>query len=170
VTSGSPLERASPLTAVGHATTQLGVVTWGSIVGVAHLFSPAALASRFDQVSSAKAANQAAQNGTRVESIVGAARVAVQAAQAGTGDLLAILVAINVFVGIFNLFPMLPLDGGHVVIAVYERIRSGRRSVAYHADVTKLMPFAWLMIAFLGLLFATSLLNDLIHPLANPFG
>jgi hypothetical protein len=26
------------------------------------------------------------------------------------------------------------------------------------------------MIAFLGVLFATTLLNDLIHPLANPFG
>ena len=38
-----------------------------------------------------------------------------------------------------NLFPMLPLDGGHVVIAVYERIRS-RRGRAYHADVNKLMP------------------------------
>ncbi|MGB7053654.1 MAG: site-2 protease family protein, partial [Acidimicrobiales bacterium] len=107
---------------------------------------------------------------TRVESIVGAARTAVQAAQAGVGDLLVILISINVFVGIFNLFPMLPLDGGHVAIAVYERIRSGRRSVAYHADAAKLLPFAWLMIAFLGVLFATTLLNDLIHPLANPFG
>ncbi len=170
VTSASPVDRTDPLAAVGHATTELGVVTWGSIVGVGHLFTPGGLASLTDQVTSAKAASQAAQNGTRVESIVGAARTAVQAAQAGVGDLLVILISINVFVGIFNLFPMLPLDGGHVVIAVYERIRSGRRSVAYHADAAKLLPFAWLMVAFLGVLFATTLLNDLIHPLANPFG
>ncbi len=170
VTSGSPLQRTNPLVAVGHATTELGVVTWGSILGVGRLFSPSGLASISHQVTSAKAASQAAQNGTRVESIVGAARTAVQAAQAGVGDLLVILISINVFVGIFNLFPMLPLDGGHVAIAVYERIRSGRRSVAYHADAAKLLPFAWLMIAFLGVLFATTLLNDLIHPLANPFG
>ena len=38
-----------------------------------------------------------------------------------------ILISINVFVGIFNLFPMLPFDGGHVAIAVYEKIRTGRR-------------------------------------------
>ncbi len=119
-------------------------------------------------MTSAKAANQAAQNGTRVESIVGAARTAVQAAQAGIGDLLVILISINVFVGIFNLFPMLPLDGGHVAIAVYERIRSGRRSVAYHADAAKLLPFAWLMIAFLGVLFATTLVNDLHSPTGQP--
>ncbi|HLH28740.1 MAG TPA: site-2 protease family protein, partial [Acidimicrobiales bacterium] len=170
VTLGSPLERRGALDAVGASATSLGRLTWASVVGVGHLFSPGGVASRFDQVTSAQAANQATARGTRVESIYGAARTAVQAAQAGVGDLLVILISINVFVGVFNLFPMLPLDGGHVAIAVYERIRSGRRSVAYHADVAKLLPFTWLMVAFLGVLFATSLLNDLVHPPANPFG
>ncbi|HEX3462146.1 MAG TPA: site-2 protease family protein, partial [Acidimicrobiales bacterium] len=73
------------------------------------------------------------------------------------------------FLGIFNMFPMLPLDGGHVAIAVYEKIRSRGRRVLYHADVTKLMPFTWLMLAFFGVLFATTLLSDLLHPIANPF-
>jgi membrane-associated protease RseP (regulator of RpoE activity) len=170
VTLGTPLVRRGPFDAVASAGTNLGRLTWASLVGVGHLFSPNGVASRFDQVTNARAANQAAQNGTRVESIFGAARTAVQAAQAGVGDLLLILISINVFVGIFNLFPMLPLDGGHVVIAIYERIRSGRRSVGYHADVTRLLPFTWLMVMFLGVLFATSLLNDVLHPLANPFG
>ena len=31
---------------------------------------------------------------------------------------------LNVFIGIFNLVPLLPLDGGHVAIATYEKIRS----------------------------------------------
>ena len=41
---------------------------------------------------------------------------------------------VNVLIGILNLMPLLPLDGGHVAIATYERIRSigGRR---YMADV-----------------------------------
>ncbi len=170
VTLGAPLATRGPLEAVADTGTNLVRLTWASIVGVGHLFSPNGVAQRFAQVTNARAADQAAANGTRVESIVGAARTATQAAQAGIGDLLLILISINVFVGIFNLFPMLPLDGGHVLIAVYERIRSGRRSVAYHADVTKLLPFTWLMVMFLGVLFATSLLTDLLHPLANPFG
>ena len=87
-----------------------------------------------------------------------------------SADLLLILISINLFVGIFNLFPMLPLDGGHVAIAVYEKIRTGRCKVMYHADVAKLMPFTWLMLTFLGVLFATSLLTDILHPMANPFG
>ncbi len=65
---------------------------------------------------------------------------------------------------------MLPLDGGHVAIAVYERIRSAGSRVRYHADVSKLLPYTWALVAFLGILFTTSLLTDLLHPQANPFG
>ncbi len=170
VSLGSPVERATPLHALASTGSDLVHFSWASIVGVGHLFSPSGVVQRFDQVTNAKAAQQAAANGTRVESIVGAVRTAGQAAQAGIGDLLLILISINLFVGIFNLFPMLPLDGGHVAIAVYEKIRTGRRKVMYHADVAKLMPFTWLMLTFLGVLFATSLLTDILHPMANPFG
>lgn len=170
VSFGSPVQRVAPLHALASTGTDLAHLTWASVVGVGHLFSPGAVAQRFGQVTSARAASQAAANGTRVESLPGAVRTAVQAAQAGVGDLLLILISINLFVGIFNLFPMLPLDGGHVAIAVYEKIRTGRRKVMYHADVTKLMPFTWAMLMFLGVIFATSLLTDILHPMPNPFG
>ena len=73
-----------------------------------------------------------------------------------------------VFVGIINLFPMLPLDGGHVVIAVYERIRS-RRGRMYHADVNKLAPVVWAFVLLLGFVVVTSLFLDITHPVKNPF-
>lgn len=167
---GSPTVKAGPIRALASTGSQLVHFTWASVVGVAHLFSPSTVVSRFQQVGSAKAADTAAANGTRVESIYGAVRTAGQAAHAGIGDFLLILISLNVFIGIFNLFPMLPLDGGHVAIAVYEKIRTGRKRVLYHADVTKLLPFTWLMVAFLGVLFVTSFLTDLLHPMANPFG
>jgi membrane-associated protease RseP (regulator of RpoE activity) len=65
---------------------------------------------------------------------------------------------------------MLPLDGGHVVIAVYEKIRTGRNRVMYHADVAKMMPFAWMFILFLAVLIVPALLTDILHPAPNPFG
>jgi len=166
---GSPTVTRSPGAALVGAGREFTHVAWASVAGIGHLFAPQAVTQRFDQVTSAKAANQAATNGTRVESIVGAVRTAGQAAHASVADLVLILVSLNIFIGIFNLFPMLPLDGGHVAIAVYEKIRTGRRKVAYHADVTRLMPFTWLMVAFLGVLFVTSLLTDILHPMANPF-
>ena len=121
-------------------------------------------------MTSAKAASQAGADGTRVQSIVGAVQTATDAVHAGIGDLLIILISINLFIGIFNLFPMLHLDGGHVAIAIYEKIRTGRSKVLYHANVTKLLPFTWALVIFLGVLFATTLLTDLLHPMANPFG
>ena len=50
--------------------------------------------------------------------------------------MLYLLAVLNVFVGVFNMFPLLPLDGGHAAIATYERVRErgGRR---YFADVSQ---------------------------------
>jgi membrane-associated protease RseP (regulator of RpoE activity) len=58
---------------------------------------------------------------------------------------------------------MLPLDGGHVAIAVYERIRS-RRGRMYHADVTKLTPVAYAFVLLLGFIVVSSLYLDITHP------
>jgi membrane-associated protease RseP (regulator of RpoE activity) len=167
VSLGEPTQRSSPLGSLSASGAQLGHFMWTSVVGVGHLFSPGAVSHQYDQVSSAKAASTAAANGTRVTSIVGVVQAATQAAQTGIGNLLYILIVINVFFGIFNLFPMLPLDGGHVAIAVYEKIRTGRRTVMYHADVAKLMPFAWLMLLVLGIIILPALLTDILHPVTG---
>jgi membrane-associated protease RseP (regulator of RpoE activity) len=170
VSLGSPVQTRSPVLAVTSTGAELGRFTWASITGIGHLISPSAVSQRFDQVSSAKAASQAAANGTRAQSIVGIVQTANDAAHAGIGDFLYILIVINIFFGVFNLFPMLPLDGGHVAIAVYEKIRTGRRKELYHADVAKLMPFTWMFLLFLGILIVPALLTDILHPMANPFG
>ena len=83
-------------------------------------------------------------------------------------DVLFLLILINVFVGVFNMIPLLPLDGGHVAIATYEKIRS-RKGRMYHADVAKAMPIyymVFLVIVFLGI---SSLYLDIVRPIANPF-
>ncbi len=170
VSLGSPVATRSVIHGVTSAGSQLGSLVWSSVTSIGHLFSPRGVAQRFDQVTSAKAASQAAANGTRASSIVGIGGVATDALHAGIGDYLYILIVINIFFGVFNLFPMLPLDGGHVAIAVYEKIRTGRNKVLYHADVAKLMPFTWLFMLFLAVLIVPALLTDILHPAANPFG
>jgi membrane-associated protease RseP (regulator of RpoE activity) len=170
ISLGSPVQTRSPLHAVASTGSELGSVTWASVTGIGHLFSPSGISQRFSQVTSAKAASQAAADGTRAQSIVGIGQTATDALQAGIGDFLYILIVINIFFGVFNLFPMLPLDGGHVAIAVYEKIRTGRRTVMYHADVAKLMPFTWAFMLFLAILIVPALLTDILHPMGNPFG
>jgi membrane-associated protease RseP (regulator of RpoE activity) len=74
-----------------------------------------------------------------------------------------------VFVGIFNLVPLLPFDGGHIAIATYERIMSSIRRRRVQVDVAKLMPFTAAVIAVLGFIFLSSLFLDLSRPVQNPF-
>ena len=81
--------------------------------------------------------------------------------------LLSLLAVLNVFVGVFNMFPLLPLDGGHAAIAIYERIQEWRRGTnqRYFADVERLMPLAMGVITILLLVFVTGLYLEITDPI-----
>jgi membrane-associated protease RseP (regulator of RpoE activity) len=81
----------------------------------------------------------------------------------GIVGILFLLAVLNVFVGVFNMFPLLPLDGGHAAIAAYERIRE-RNGQRYYADVAKLMPFAMAVMTVLLFLFMSGLYLDITNP------
>jgi membrane-associated protease RseP (regulator of RpoE activity) len=102
---------------------------------------------------------------SRPTTLVGAGQASGAIGDAeGIFGVLFLLAALNVFVGIFNMFPLLPLDGGHAAIAVYERTRE-RNGKRYFADVSKLMPVAMGVIVLLALLFMSGLYLDLAKPL-----
>jgi membrane-associated protease RseP (regulator of RpoE activity) len=80
-----------------------------------------------------------------------------------------IIASLNIFVGIFNLIPILPLDGGHIAVALYEgarrqlyRIRG--RAEPGKVDIEKLTPIT--AVVLVGLVFLTLLL--LIADIFNP--
>jgi membrane-associated protease RseP (regulator of RpoE activity) len=85
----------------------------------------------------------------------------------GLAGVLYLLAVLNVFVGVFNMMPLLPLDGGHAAIAVYERIQEKRRHMSgrYFADVERLMPFAMGVIMVLAMLMFTGLYLDITDPI-----
>src|SRR5207237_8112512 len=112
---------------------QFGTLTWGSVKALGSFFTPGSLRSYTSQLTGDTSSSSSGEKATgssgktdqnRFLSPVGAVRVAGQAARSGFSDVLILLVLINVFVGLFNLVPLLPLDGGHVAIATYARIRS----------------------------------------------
>jgi membrane-associated protease RseP (regulator of RpoE activity) len=161
-----------PLRAIGTAAITVGRFTSASVAGLGHAFSPHGISQIYSQVTNAKAADQAAQHpetSARPSSIVGIARVATQADQAGILYLLDILIVINIGLALLNLLPMLPLDGGHVAIAVYERIRTRRGQPRYVADAAKLLPVVYAFMAVLIVVAASAVFLDIAHPAANPF-
>ena len=165
---GEPTERSGPVQGVVQAWTGLGRVITATVASFGQVFSAHGIASYFHQLGASTSSHGSQSSAPRIQSIYGAARTAVQGAEAGAGQLLTVLVLIIVGLGIVNLFPMLPLDGGHVLIAVYERLRS-RRGRPYHADVTKLLPVVYAFVLVLGFLVLSSLYLDITHPVKNPF-
>ena len=161
-----PIERSRPVDALRRSTTGLGRATVDTVKALGGIFSPSGASSYSHQLVGGDTATD--ENDPRFLSPVGFVRVASQAADTGWREVLTLLLSINVFVGIFNMIPLLPLDGGHVAIATYERIRS-RAGRPYHADVAKAMPIyymVFLVIVFLGV---SSLYLDIVRPIANPF-
>ena len=157
------VEKVGFVDALGRSTTQLGRLTAGSVKALGSFFSPGSLRDYGDQLTGGPA--PAEEN--RPVSVVGIVRIADQAAKRGLFDFLGILVLLNVFIAIFNLVPLLPLDGGHIAIATYERIRS-RKGRRYYADVSKLMPLTAAVVMFLVLMGLTSVWLDIVNPINLP--
>ncbi len=65
-----------------------------------------------------------------VSSIVGITQAAHETVVDGTGYALVFLAFISLILAVINLFPFLPLDGGHVLWAIAEKVRGQRISVA----------------------------------------
>ena len=101
---------------------------------------------------------------TRPVSVVGAVQIGASDRLNGS-ERLQLFVAFNVFVGIFNLLPLLPLDGGHIAIATYERLREGRSGQRYMIDTARLMPITYAVVAFLAFFGLGALYLDIANPL-----
>jgi regulator of sigma E protease len=93
-----------------------------------------------------------------VSSSVGIVKAQQQAWRSGLRDFLSVLGLISLALALMNLIPVLPLDGGHIVLALLEKVR-GRtfaQSVYIRYSVVGLTLFAVLM--YFGLR------NDLFGP------
>lgn len=157
-----PTLHYSLVTSVGHAVTGVGRGIVGSVKGLAGLFTPNGVSAYSNELSG-HASSTPQPNQPRFLSPVGFVQVAGQAAKQGLLPVFTLLILINLFVGVFNMIPLLPFDGGYVAIATYERIRS-RRGKRYHADVAKMMPATFVVLAVLAFIFLSSLYLDVSHP------
>ncbi|MBA3654366.1 MAG: RIP metalloprotease [Actinobacteria bacterium] len=165
VSVGEPyrVDKANPAVALGRAGRDLGRVSWLSVRGLADLVSFHGIRSYGDQLTGKTPPGDPGEQ-PRLLSPVGLVRVASQAADSGLREVLFLLVAINIFVGILNMAPLLPFDGGHVAIATYERLRS-RKGKRYQVDVAKLMPITYAVVMLFVFVAITALYLDITKPL-----
>ena len=117
------------------------------------------VSSYVHMLTSQRASDSTSQSSVRFESPVGVVRILNQATQSGLATVLWIVALINIFIGIFNLLPIFPLDGARVAVALYEGVRSRRKP--YRVDMAKLLPAMYLGLAVILFIGLSSLFLDL---------
>ena len=174
-----PMETLGPVGAGAEATARFVDLIGMSVDGLVGFFTPDGLVSFLTGGDESAEGPQPVVSGgaggsvqvadpgvdpadeDRLLSIYGAARLGNAMLDDGWTTYLWFLILVNVFIGVFNLVPLLPLDGGHVAIATYERIRSvgGRR---YMADAQKLVPLTWAVVTLLVAVAVVALYRDIV--------
>ncbi len=103
---GDEIRNVGAVGAAGQSVSQLWSWTSTTISHIAQIFEP--------------------KERKQLHSVVGAFTITQEAFASSTTQALEVLALISLSLGVINLFPFLPLDGGHVFWAVAEKVR-GRR-------------------------------------------
>jgi membrane-associated protease RseP (regulator of RpoE activity) len=157
----------SPLTAIQSTGSQFGQVVTASVGAVAKLPS---------EVTKLFSPNRA-KNAGGVTSVVGVSEVTGQVFSASgvswqqkLAFILLVIASVNIFVGLFNLLPFLPLDGGKLAVVIFESIRSRlarlfRRPDPGPVDMQRLIPlsvgFLFVFVCLGALLIAADIFNPI---------
>ena len=152
--------------AVHYVGTGFAETISGSLSSLARL--PAAIPQLFSKDRSSTAAGN-------VSSVVGAARETGQVVAANMSwqskvtFVLLLIASLNIFVGVFNMLPLLPLDGGHVAVVSWERLRAWfarlrRKPDPGLVDYRKLVPVSFSIFMVLAALGVMLILADIVNP------
>lgn len=146
--------RSGPVAAIGDAAREFRNVARATFDGFRKLFSRDTL----DVLLGTKQRNTESP-----QSIVGATRLAVEAADQGAAVFLYVIAYLFFFLAIFNLVPIPPFDGGHLIVVIVEKL-TGKR-----IDPRSLVPIAWVVIVLLSLVALRLAILDVVEPIDIPW-
>ncbi|HET9255275.1 MAG TPA: site-2 protease family protein [Pseudonocardiaceae bacterium] len=157
--------RYGPVQAVGHTVSFTGFMFAETWQGLQRF--PQKIPALLDRIAGE-------QRPDTPVSVVGASVLGGDAADYGAWwFFLFLLATLNLFLGVFNLLPLLPLDGGHVAVNLYEGVRNALRRATGRTngppvDYSRLMPLTYVvMIVFIGVVSLT-VTADIVNPIRLP--
>jgi membrane-associated protease RseP (regulator of RpoE activity) len=142
----------NPIEAVPESFSTIGQITRDTGAGIGRLFSPAGI-ERYSKNFTGDAPKQGSPaSNERPRSIIGIVDIGGELVGGNVWSLLFLLGAINLIVALFNLIPLLPFDGGHAAVVIYEQVASKIRGREVRVDFRKLVPVtALVLVVFLTL-------------------
>ena len=164
----------APLTAATKATKYTGEILQNSLTSLFTL--PAKIPDLVRQTFGGEKRDEEGLVG-----VVGVARVSGETASTDVLTLrekvatfILIIASLNLFVGMFNLLPLLPLDGGHMAVAIADGVRNflaRRRGISKPApfDVERLAPITMVVFIFMASLSLLLLTADIFNPIRLNF-
>jgi membrane-associated protease RseP (regulator of RpoE activity) len=142
----------NPIKAVPESFSTIGQITRDTGAGIGRLFSPDGI-ERYSKNFTGDAPKQGSPaSNERPRSIIGIVDIGGDLVGGNVWSLLFLLGAINLIVALFNLIPLLPFDGGHAAVVIYEQAASKIRGGEVRVDFRKLVPVtALVLVVFLTL-------------------
>jgi membrane-associated protease RseP (regulator of RpoE activity) len=167
LTNSGVVKHYNPISAFGYAGHQFSDGVTNTFKGLASI--PGSIPKLFSST-----VDHTQRSADSPIGVVGMAQISGSViGQSGFAGFLWLVAVINVFIGVFNLLPILPLDGGHVAILLYEEGRKRvyallRRPMPGRVDLNKLIPVAYaFLLVFVGLTFLL-LAADITNPVRLP--
>ena len=147
-------EKTGILGAVTGGADLIGESVVATVDGVARVFGPSGIERVIELVFT-----DTPRTVEDPASVVGVGRVAGNfAARGDYWDILSLFGYVNVFVGLLNLLPLPPFDGGHLAVLVLEKIRGKP------VDMRKIVPVSAVVAAFFILFTVAVVYVDLVKP------
>ncbi len=150
--------------ALWKAPTRTAQFAWTTLGRLGHMFSPSGISEYLGNFD-----DSGQDSDSRFVSPVGFGKVANDAVRDGWVSVFALLLTINLFVGILNLVPLLPFDGGHIAVASYEAVASRIRGRRVQVDFARLLPVMVATLSVLAFIFLSSLFLDIANPIDSNF-
>ena len=161
--------RSDPVKAVKESVTTTGSLISGSVKALISL--PGKIPALWSQTVGHKP-----RDANGVMGVIGVARYSGEVASSAklsyterVATFLGIIIQLNIFVGVFNLLPILPLDGGHMAVAIADEVRAflariRRRKRPAAIDVAVLAPITMVVFVLLAGLTLLMVLADVVNP------
>jgi membrane-associated protease RseP (regulator of RpoE activity) len=136
-------------------------VTVGTARGIGRIFTPAGV-ERYSKHFTTDAPEEGSPADLeRPRSLIGIVDEGSSIVAGNFWALLWLLGAISLVLALFNLLPLLPFDGGHAVVVVYEAIASRVRGRTVRVDFRKLMPVTAVVLAIFVTLGVSAMALDI---------